>query len=282
MTEATTPETAPALTTSIVMVLDRSGSMSSCRDATIKSVNSYLKEAKGDANLKDASFDLMIFDSQSIDTIRSGTIKAIEDITREDFMPRGGTPLLDAIGRGVDSLDKKAADGKAILVVVTDGEENSSRKHNYESIKALISTRQDKGWLVIFLGAGLDSAKQGLAMGISSANVANIGLDEQSLAATASFMSVSSAAYGATRSMAEAKGYAGSEKISRSLRMSMGDKSGGAGIVDNVDAVIAGMDKTLVIDDPWAKKIPPQVSRSKTPPKDVDAWADTPADSWGA
>ena len=36
--------------TSITMVLDRSGSMESCRAATITSVNKYLLEARGDAD----------------------------------------------------------------------------------------------------------------------------------------------------------------------------------------------------------------------------------------
>ena len=152
--------------TSITMVLDRSGSMESCRAATITSVNRYLLEARGDENLKEAGFELMIFDTQSLDVIRSGRMTDVKDITSEDFQPRGGTPLLDAIGRGVDRLDKKAASNKAILVIVTDGEENSSKKHNYESIKALIDDRQTKGWLIVFLGAGLSSAQQGLRMSI--------------------------------------------------------------------------------------------------------------------
>jgi hypothetical protein len=281
MTEAT--DAAAPANTSIVMVLDRSGSMDVCRDATIKSVNSYLKEAKGDDNLKDADFELMIFDSMSIDTIRSGAISTIADISRADFEPRAGTPLLDAIGRGVDSLDKKAGDGKAILVIVTDGEENQSRKHSYESIKALLGTRQDKGWLVIFLGAGLDSARQGLSMGISANNVANIAMDEVSLAATASFVATSNAAYASTRSMDEAKGYAGSVKMQPRMRMMMGDKSGGAGIVDPNDPqdvngnavaqVLNGAKPLKIVDDPWAKKVVKPVDRDAFDKVPEDAWA---------
>ena len=60
--------------------------------------------------LKESDFELMIFDTQSLDVIRSGRMTDVKDITVEDFQPRGGTPLLDAIGRGVDSLDKKAAE----------------------------------------------------------------------------------------------------------------------------------------------------------------------------
>ena len=85
------------------------------------------------------------------------------------------TPLYDAIGRGVDGLDKRAGDGKAVLVIVTDGLENYSRKHT-----ELIHARQDRGWLFVFLGADFAAAQQGTAMGIQAGNVANIGMDEHS------------------------------------------------------------------------------------------------------
>ena len=222
--------------TSITMVLDRSGSMESCRAATITSVNRYLLEARGDENLKEAGFELMIFDTQSLDVIRSGRMTDVKDITSEDFQPRGGTPLLDAIGRGVDKLDKKAASNKAILVIVTDGEENSSKKHNYESIKALIDDRQTKGWLIVFLGAGLSSAQQGLRMSIHAANVANIGLDEASLGASMGVLAAISGAYSLKKTAAETRAYAESEKFTSKMRAMMGDRSGGADLVDPNDA----------------------------------------------
>ena len=179
MTDASTPTAAtPDMTkTSITMVLDRSGSMNSCRKATIDAVNKYLEEAKS-SDLKTADFELMIFDAKSIDVIRSGVLADVAGITEKDFEPRDMTPLYDAIGRGIDSLDKRNGDGKAILVIVTDGAENQSRKHTHASISELIQGRQDKGWLILFLGAGLENAQQGTSLGIRAANVANIGLDE--------------------------------------------------------------------------------------------------------
>jgi hypothetical protein len=169
--------------TCITMVLDRSGSMSNCRQSTIDAVNKYLSEARV-SELATADFELLIFDSLSIDTIRSGKLSDAKDITEEDFVPREMTPLYDAMGRAIDSLDHRAGDGKAIMVVVTDGMENHSRKHTHSSISELVRARQDKGWLIIFLGAGLESARQGTAMGINAANVANIGLDNASLQAS--------------------------------------------------------------------------------------------------
>jgi hypothetical protein len=147
------------------MVLDRSGSMANCRQATIESVHLYLKEARADAGLRTAHFDLVIFDSESIDTIRSGRVQDTQDLTADEYLPRGCTPLYDAIGRGIDGLDAKGGE-RAVLVVVTDGLENASRKHGHKSISALIKAKQAAGWLVVFLAAGLEAARQGLNLGV--------------------------------------------------------------------------------------------------------------------
>jgi len=227
--------TEPVLKTSITMVLDRSGSMEICRQATISSVNKYLLEARASNDLEDADFELMIFDDASIDSIRTGKMADVKDITAEDFEPRGGTPLLDAIGRGIDGLDRKASvDSKAVLVIVTDGEENSSRKHSHESIKALIEDRQKKGWLIVFLGAGLDAAQQGTRIGIRAASVANIGMDEVSLSATMAAVGSRSRAYAGTRCFLDAQEYAATASFSDDERKAMGDASAGAGIVHGV------------------------------------------------
>lgn len=227
--------------TAISMVLDRSASMGSCRQSTIDAVNSYLAEARADTELKDADFDLTIFDSESIDSIRSGKPTDISDISREDFEPRASTPLYDAVGRGIDDLDRRATDGKAILVIVTDGQENMSRKHTHESIKALLDDRQAKGWLVVFLGAGLSAASQGLAMGIAGAKVANIGLDHASLHNTMAAVRGMNSAYAATLSLDEASAYTARAAFSAGERRAMGDASEGAGLIIGGKAVPGGI-----------------------------------------
>jgi hypothetical protein len=250
--------------TSITMVLDRSGSMNSCRQAAIDAVNKYLAEARG-CELAAADFELTIFDSVSIDTIRSGELSSVQNITDGDFIPREMTPLYDAMGRGIDSLDHRAGDGKAILVVVTDGMENHSRKHTHSSISELIRARQDKGWLIIFLGAGLGSAKQGTAMGVNAENVANIGLDESSLASTMEYMATSNRRYSLSPSMAEARAYSASPKFSTEMRWRMGDLSGGEGIIDR-----------------GAKTAAPATKKSAKPSKPAgDSWdASSTEDAW--
>lgn len=271
MTEATPhdqSDSKPAKT-AVTMVLDRSGSMQSCRAATIESVNAYLTKSRYDDNLKDADFELAIFDTEAYDVIRRGDLIAAKNITTEEFEPRGGTPLLDAVGRGIDGLDKRAIDDKAILVVVTDGLENSSRKHTYESIKALLDDRQKKGWLVLFLGAGLESAREGIRMGVQSANVAAIALEEARFRASMEAMAEANATYSAAPTPGARQAYVGSAKFSPKLRMAMGDSTGGAGLADAAA-------KTLKLFARGKKA----VTAPATPPADNDAWNKSQGDAW--
>lgn len=220
--------------THIAMVLDRSGSMESCRKATIDAVNKYLLEARQDANMKEADFELLTFDSQSIDTVRNGAPINVTDISAEDYVPRGGTPLYDAIGRGISGLDGKLANagsGKAILVIVTDGQENASRKYNHSSISELIKGRQATGWLIVFLGAGLDAAAQGMALGVRSTYTASIGTDAASLDSALGEVAVASASYSSAPDRMAARHFAETSSFSASARKSMGDASGGADLL---------------------------------------------------
>ncbi len=58
-----------------------------------------------------------------------------EEGSRDKFVPRAGTPLLDAIGRGINDIESRIAGmpenerpAKVIFAIVTDGQENSSRE----------------------------------------------------------------------------------------------------------------------------------------------------------
>lgn len=245
--------------TSIAMVLDRSGSMSSCQAATIDAVNKYLLEARQDQSLKESDFELLTFDSESIDSVRSGAPVNVADISAEDYIPRGSTPLYDAIGRGISSLDgKTGTGGKAILVIVTDGMENASRKHSHGSISELIKARQASGWLVVFLGAGIDAAQQGAQLGVRAAYTASIGTDAASLSAVSRELRMASSSY-SSRPAAEARAFAATSSFSAGARGRMGDASAGS-----------WLNKTRM---PTQKATAPvQYTGTAVPPVATDAW----------
>lgn len=252
MTASTDPKT------HIAMVLDRSGSMSSCKAATIEAVNSYFAKSRKEA--EGAGFEMLIFDSEAIDTIRDCEMKDVADLTSEDFVPRASTPLYDAIGRAIDKLDVKLKADKSekgVLVIVTDGMENASRKHTHSTISELITARQAAGWLVLFLGAGLDAAKQAITMGIRAESTANIGTDRVSLSATMSSVAARSAHYAMAPTF-EAHSYAATQSFSADERQAMGDASAGAGLINQF-------------------KAPPPAARKKMT---GDAYDTKPTDAW--
>lgn len=103
----------------------------------------------------------------------------IPDMTEKDYVPGGWTPLLDAIGYGIEKVkefhgDKLGDDNlKIIVTIYTDGEENSSRKWERADIKKMLDHFQSDGkWTFTFVGCGSfdNVAATSATLGISSAN----------------------------------------------------------------------------------------------------------------
>ena len=100
-------------------------------------------------------------------------------MTRETFVPRASTPLLDAIGRGINDLEKSLADriederpARVVMVIITDGQENASREFRKDQIEKMIKEKQEKSaWQFVFLSADLAAIGEALASGMPAASV---------------------------------------------------------------------------------------------------------------
>lgn len=153
------------------ILLDRSGSMESCRATTIDAINEYIMGLRR-SDTADARISITIFDSDSIDVLQTAQpAKTSIELDRHNYVPRSGTPLLDAIGHAVAEIDKVTLrpDEKVGLVILTDGLENASKEHTKDSIAKLLKDRQDnKGWLVTFLGADVDAFADAQAIGVGA------------------------------------------------------------------------------------------------------------------
>jgi hypothetical protein len=152
------------------VLLDRSGSMESCRDATIAAFNNYLDQLQ-EAWKTPTRLSLTTFDSHGIDLVVDAVpVANVTPLTRETFVPRASTPLFDAVGVTVARIDSAtlASDERVALVILTDGQENASREHSRETIAKLLEGRhKDKGWLIMYLGANQDAWTEGAKMGLS-------------------------------------------------------------------------------------------------------------------
>jgi hypothetical protein len=129
-------------------------------------------------NGADARMTIVQFDTQDPQdvTIWGAPLPEITHLDSQTFVPRGGTPLLDAtgllIGRTmVDQSARVAAGLQAediIFVTITDGEENESHEFNLAQIRELVEKRTEEGWAFIYLSAGIDAYADAAQMGIHS------------------------------------------------------------------------------------------------------------------
>lgn len=151
----------------IHMLLDRSGSMSGWRAQTIEAVNAYLGAVRADALAGETSFSLTIFDSESIDTVRRDVPgRLVRNLESREFEPRSATPLYDAMAWVLEHESRIAVGGRRAIVVVTDGEENGSRRATAESVRRFVAGREREGWAFIFLGANQDAQAEAAKIGV--------------------------------------------------------------------------------------------------------------------
>lgn len=183
----------------IHVVLDRSGSMETCRDTTLKAVNDYISQVAKDA--PGSTISITTFDDREILTPVKDQPITSAVLHPGDFEPRGMTPLYDAIGKVVGDLDNATAQDKA-LVIVTDGYENASRKFTAKQIKTMLDDRQEnENWLVIYLGANQDAIVEGQKFGAKAST--SMSYDTQNMGQTMTSSARSTVAYASTAKLSE-------------------------------------------------------------------------------
>ncbi len=158
-------------------LLDRSGSMEAIRPAVVEGLADFLREQH--AADPEALFTLVQFDDVDPHevVVDARPLADVAPITSEGFEPRGTTPLYDAIGTLVASVDAHVAEGghdaDQVVVVLTDGLENASSRFTQQAVFKLVAERRERGWTFAFLGANQDSYAAGGAIGLARSNTAN-------------------------------------------------------------------------------------------------------------
>lgn len=154
------------------ILLDRSGSMQSLWVEALSSVNAFAKELanKTDGPAVDSHVTLAVFDSQEslqFDVLRKKQPALHWDnVSDKDASPRGMTPLLDAMVRIIALAEADNPD-KAVIVVMTDGQENASREVTRDGVKAALDRVKAKGWETVFLGANFDNIADASSVGVA-------------------------------------------------------------------------------------------------------------------
>lgn len=176
--------------TELIVVLDRSGSMSGIRKDAIGGFNAFLNEQQkvpGQARLT-----LVFFDHEYEVVYEAKEISKAE-ILGDNYQPRGSTALLDAVGRTLNAqgarINLEGWADKVIMAVLTDGEENASKEFTKDQIKSMVKHAEDHKWDILYLVANVDAFSDKNSIGTMASNTANYTASAQGSASSFSSMS---------------------------------------------------------------------------------------------
>ena len=72
------------------------------------------------------------------------------------------TPLYDAVGSTLAEADNE----RAVVIVITDGQENSSTKFKHTDVRKLMEAKKEAGVEVLFIGADFNNMTDAAVMGV--------------------------------------------------------------------------------------------------------------------
>ena len=156
--------------TAMLLVIDRSGSMASIRDDMVGGLTAMLAEQAAEPGL--LTVDIVTFDTEIEQQCSMADPKTVT-VTLD---PRGATALYDAVGQSVTefgrvlaALPEHARPETVQVVVVTDGDENSSREFGRDDVRALVTQQREQyAWDFVFLGANQDAVFAGQRLGFDA------------------------------------------------------------------------------------------------------------------
>lgn len=190
--------------TDITVILDRSGSMRGKEKFVEEGFDEFVNEQKqqeGTTLLSAVQFDTkyeQMFEAVNINTNPKVKLEA-----------RGMTALYDAIGKTINEtgqrlsgLKKSKRPENVIFLIITDGQENSSKEFNASQIKEMIKHQEDKySWQFIYLGSNQDAVVEAKKFGISLDKAATYSDTEGGLKSAIRSCSVMTNSYRSTKIM---------------------------------------------------------------------------------
>lgn len=174
----------------LLFVIDQSGSMhgEETESAVVSNFNKVIAEQRKEAG--SAVVSTVLFNSRMTTMHSSLPIDEVPEMMRWDYLPAGATALLDAVGTSIERICKRHATlpeaerpATTIVVIITDGEENSSRKYSRPVVKQMIETLQKKhDWSFLYFGANVDHFAEAQHLGIGADDAVSFKTDKAGVA----------------------------------------------------------------------------------------------------
>jgi uncharacterized protein YegL len=186
----------------VICILDKSGSMQSMRAEVTTGFNKFVQEQKTLNN--DIKLTLILFDNLDYVIHDRIDINEIPQLNQSVYVPQGMTAYFDALGRAIDNTgvrlkntpeDEKPE--KVIVMVFTDGEENSSVVYDGKKLKGMIEHQEEiYDWSFMFFGSKIDALVSSEEIGIK--NYSNVEFSKSGINAMYSTLSRSIVDYDKT------------------------------------------------------------------------------------
>ncbi len=160
-----------------VIILDKSGSMESIREAAINGFNETLngikKAQKKFADTQEHYVSLLTFcDCEKKYVFDKVSVAEARPLTMEDYEPCCCTPLYDAMGFTLTSMRNyvhQLPDAVVVVTIITDGLENASKEYTGLAVKKLVEALKREGWTFTYMGANQDSVEVAFNLSIRNA-----------------------------------------------------------------------------------------------------------------
>lgn len=139
------------------IALDASGSMRPMTEATIEGVNSFLDEQRDQDGI--ARISITLFNTHMKVVSAALDARELADFNHVTYQTGGSTALFDAVGVTIKGMERwldnnPGYDGSKLVVIWTDGMENSSKSFTQQAVNGLIEEKKAEGWNFQFMGAG--------------------------------------------------------------------------------------------------------------------------------
>ena len=158
----------------VCFVIDESGSMAGTEADVIGGFKKVIDEQKANTE-GTCSVSYYTFNGKVKQLYLGKDINEVEYIDGK-YNPGGSTALFDAVGTAIhevgkwlDGMKEDEKPEKNLIVIMTDGGENSSREYRASKVKEMIKHQEDKyNWSFIYMGSDLTDAEDANSLGFGT------------------------------------------------------------------------------------------------------------------
>lgn len=160
-----------------LIILDKSGSMSSIAKAAISGFNETVGGIRSAQELyretQEHYVSLFVFCNCDKSYIYENVpVRNVQELTSRLYQPCCGTPLYDAMGISLNKLLKQIQheeNATAVVTVITDGLENASVEYSGKAIQALVDRlKNEEGWSFAYIGTNQDVEEVSMSLHIEN------------------------------------------------------------------------------------------------------------------